>query len=200
MMVQADRRNSNKAEKKDELVEKLVHINRVAKTVKGGRNMSFAAVVVVGDQKGRVGYGSGKATEVPDAIVKATNEAKKNMVRIPLREGRTLHHDVSGRFGAGKVVLRTAPAGAVCRHSACHSAGTGVIAGGPMRAIFEVLGVQDVVAKSLGSNNPYNMIKATFNALTAINSPRMVAAKRGKKVGDIVSRRENTSKLEKEEA
>ena len=144
MMVQADRRNSNKAEKKDELVEKLVHINRVAKTVKGGRNMSFAAVVVVGDQKGRVGYGSGKATEVP--------------------------------------------------------AGTGVIAGGPMRAIFEVLGVQDVVAKSLGSNNPYNMIKATFNALTAINSPRMVAAKRGKKVGDIVSRRENTSKLEKEEA
>ena len=196
MMVQADRRNSNKAEKKDELVEKLVHINRVAKTVKGGhqmsfgagRNMSSAAVVVVGDQKGRVGYGSGKATEVPDAIVKATNEAKKNMVRIPLREGRTLHHDVSGRFGAGKVVLRTAPAG------------TGVIAGGPMRAIFEVLGVQDVVAKSLGSNNPYNMIKATFNALTAINSPRMVAAKRGKKVGDIVSRRENTSKLEKEEA
>ena len=162
MMVQADRRNSNKAEKKDELVEKLVHINRVAKTVKGGRNMSFAAVVVVGDQKGRVGYGSGKATEVPDAIVKATNEAKKNMVRIPLREGRTLHHDVSGRFGAGKVVLRTAPAG------------TGVIAGGPMRAIFEVL--------------------------EAINSPRMVAAKRGKKVGDIVSRRENTSKLEKEEA
>ena len=154
-MAQAvDRR---KAEKKDELVDKLVYINRVAKTVKGGRNMSFAAVVVVGDQKGRVGYGSGKATEVPDAIVKATNEAKKNMVRIPLREGRTLHHDVHGRFGAGKVILRTAPAG------------TGVIAGGPMRAIFEVLGVQDVVAKSLGSNNPYNMIKATFNALEAIN-------------------------------
>ena len=166
MAQTADRRN--KVEKKDELVEKLVHINRVAKTVKGGRNMSFAAVVVVGDQKGRVGYGSGKATEVPDAITKATNEAKKNMVRV----------------------LRTAPAG------------TGVIAGGPMRAIFEVLGVQDVVAKSLGSNNPYNMIKATFNALEAINSPRMVAAKRGKKVGDIVSRRENTAnaKLEKEEA
>ena len=159
--AQAADRRSNKNEKKDELVEKLVHINRVAKTVKGGRNMSFAAVVVVGDQKGRVGYGSGKATEVPDAITKATNEAKKNMVRIPLREGRTLHHDVAGRFGAGKVVLRTAPAG------------TGVIAGGPMRAIFEVLGVQDVVA-----------------------------AKRGKKVGDIVSRRENTAnaKLEKEEA
>ena len=143
--------------------------------------MSFAAIVVVGDQKGRVGYGTGKATEVPDAISKATNEAKKNMVRIPLREGRTLHHDIAGRFGAGKVYLRTAPAG------------TGVIAGGPLRAIFEVLGVQDVVAKSLGSNNPYNMIKATFNALEAINSPRMVAAKRGKKVGDIVSRRENTS-------
>ena len=178
-MTQAvDRR---KTEKKDELVEKLVHINRVAKTVKGGRNMSFAAIVVVGDQKGRVGYGTGKATEVPDAISKATNEAKKNMVRIPLREGRTLHHDIAGRFGAGKVYLRTAPAG------------TGVIAGGSLRAIFEVLGVQDVVAKSLGSNNPYNMIKATFNALEAINSPRMVAAKRGKKVGDIVSRRENTS-------
>lgn len=187
-MAQAvDRR---KTEKKEELVEKLVHINRVAKTVKGGRNMSFAAVVVVGDQKGRVGYGSGKAAEVPEAITKATNEAKKNMVRIPLREGRTLHHDVQGHFGAGKVVLRTAPAG------------TGVIAGGSMRAIFEVLGVQDVVAKSLGSNNPYNMIKATFDALQSINSPRMVAAKRGKKVGDIVSRRETAAgaKLEKEEA
>ncbi len=186
-MAQAvDRR---KTEKKEELVEKLVHINRVAKTVKGGRNMSFAAVVVVGDQKGRVGYGSGKAAEVPEAITKATNEAKKNMVRIPLREGRTLHHDVQGHFGAGKVVLRRAPAG------------TGVIAGVPMRAIFEVLGVQDVVAKSLGSNNPYNMIKATFDALQSINSPRMVAAKRGKKVGDIVSRRETAgAKAEKEEA
>ncbi len=181
MAQQAVDRRNNKTEKKVELVEKLVHINRVAKTVKGGRTMSFAAVVVVGDQKGRVGYGTGKATEVPDAITKATNEAKKNMVRIPLREGRTLHHDIAGRFGAGKVYLRTAPAG------------TGVIAGGPMRAIFEVLGVQDVVAKSMGSNNPYNMIKATFNALEAINSPRMVAAKRGKKVGDIVSRRENSS-------
>ncbi len=181
-MAQAmDRRNNKNDKKSEELVEKLVHINRVAKTVKGGRTMSFAAVVVVGDKKGKVGYGSGKASEVPEAIVKATNEAKKNMVRIPLREGRTLHHDVAGRFGAGKVYLRTAPAG------------TGVIAGGPMRAIFEVLGIQDVVAKSLGSNNPYNMIKATFNALESINSPRMVAAKRGKKVGDIVSRRENTA-------
>lgn len=185
-----DRRN--KADKKvsEELVEKLVHVNRVAKTVKGGRTMSFAAIVVVGDKKGRVGYGSGKATEVPDAIVKATNEAKRNMVRIPLREGRTLHHDIHGRFGAGKVVLRTAPSG------------TGIIAGGPMRAIFEVLGVQDIVAKSMGTNNPYNMIKATFDALQGINSPRMVAAKRGKKVGDIVSRREGTagSKLSVEEA
>lgn len=181
-------RQNNKKEKTEELVEKLVHVNRVAKTVKGGRTMSFAAVVVVGDGKGRVGFGSGKAAEVPEAVVKATNEAKKNMVRIPLREGRTLHHDVSGRYGAGKVILRTAPAG------------TGVIAGGPMRSVFEVLGVQDVVAKSLGSNNPYNMIKATFAALQSINSPRMVAAKRGKKVGDIVSRRENNSKLSAEEA
>jgi len=189
-MAQSLERHNNKAEKKEELVEKLVFVNRVAKTVKGGRTMSFAALVVVGDQKGRIGFGSGKAAEVPEAIVKATNEAKKNMVRVPLREGRTLHHDIAGRFGAGKVVLRTAPAG------------TGVIAGGPMRAVFEVLGVQDVVAKSLGSNNPYNMIKATMAALRSINSPRMVAAKRGKKVGDIVSRRENTSnaKTDKEEA
>ena len=185
------RKDEAKVEKvQEEFVDKLVHVNRVAKTVKGGRRMAFAALVVVGDQKGRIGFGSGKAAEVPEAIVKATNEAKKNMVRIPLREGRTLHHDITGRFGAGKVVLRSAPAG------------TGVIAGGPMRAVFEVLGVQDVVAKSLGSNNPYNMIKATFVALQSINSPRMVAAKRGKKVGDIVSRRENTSnvKMEKEEA
>jgi small subunit ribosomal protein S5 len=187
-MAQSLERHNNKAEKKEELVEKLVFVNRVAKTVKGGRTMSFAALVVVGDQKGRIGFGSGKAAEVPEAIVKATNEAKKNMVRIPLREGRTLHHDIAGRFGAGKVVLRTAPAG------------TGVIAGGPMRAVFEVLGVQDVVAKSLGSNNPYNMIKATFDALKGINSPRMVAAKRGKKVGDIVSRREGMAKEVKEEA
>ena len=185
MIQSVDRR---KAEKKtEELAEKLVHVNRVAKTVKGGRTMSFAAVVVVGDKKGRVGFGSGKAAEVPEAIVKATNEAKKNMVRIPLREGRTLHHDICGRFGAGNVILRTAPSG------------TGIIAGGPMRAVFEVLGIQDVVAKSLGSNNPYNMIKATFNALESINSPRMIAAKRGKKVGDIVSRRENSSKAAAEE-
>ena len=174
MMVQADRRNSNKAEKKDELVEKLVHINRVAKTVKGGRNMSFAAVVVVGDQKGRVGYGSGKATEVPDAIVKATNEAKKNMVRIPLREGRTLHHDVSGRFGAGKVVLRTAPAG------------TGVIAGGPVRAVLECAGIKDIRTKSLRSNNPINVTAATFAGLCGLTDAESVAAKRGKTVAEIL--------------
>ena len=182
----------HKTEKKpaEELVEKLVHVNRVAKTVKGGRTMSFAAIVVVGDKKGRVGFGNGKAAEVPEAIVKATNEAKRTMVRIPLREGRTLHHDIHGRYGAGKVVLRTAPSG------------TGIIAGGPMRAVFEVLGIKDVVAKSLGSNNPYNMIKATFQALQGINSPRAVATKRGKKVGDIVSRRENTAnaKISIEEA
>ena len=171
-MAQAvDRR---KAEKKEELVERLVHINRVAKTVKGGRNMSFAAVVVVGDQKGRVGFGSGKATEVPDAITKATNEAKKNMVRIPLREGRTLHHDVAGRFGAGKVVLRTAPAG------------TGVIAGGPMRAIFDVMGIRNIVAKSHGSSNPYNMVRATLDALSKLRSPSEIAAKRGKTVEELI--------------
>lgn len=171
-MAQAvDRR---KTEKKEELVEKLVHINRVAKTVKGGRNMSFAAVVVVGDQKGRVGYGSGKAAEVPEAITKATNEAKKNMVRIPLREGRTLHHDVQGHFGAGKVVLRTAPAG------------TGVIAGGPMRAIFDVMGIRNIVAKSHGSSNPYNMVRATLDALSKLRSPSEIAAKRGKTVEELI--------------
>jgi len=161
----------------DELVDKLVHINRVAKTVKGGRNFQFAALVIVGDQKGRVGFGQGKAREVPEAIRKATDEAKKNMIRVPLREGRTLHHDVRGRHGAGKVVLRAAPPG------------TGVIAGGPMRAVLETLGVGDVVAKSLGTSNPYNMIRATFEALKAQASPRSVAARRGLKVGDLVARR-----------
>src|SRR5690606_36112818 len=149
------------AEKGDsEFVDKLVYINRVAKVVKGGRRFAFAALVVAGDQKGRVGYGHGKAREVPEAIRKATEAAKRNMVRVPLREGRTLHHDVDGRFGAGRVVLRSAPAG------------TGIIAGGPMRAVFETLGVQDVVTKSIGTSNPYNMIKATFEALKAVSSPR----------------------------
>ncbi len=164
-------------DEQSDLVDKLVNINRVAKVVKGGRRFGFAALVVVGDTKGRVGYGAGKAREVPEAIRKATEKAKGNMIRVPLREGRTLHHDVRGRFGAGKVVVRAAPPG------------TGIIAGGPMRAVFETLGVQDVVAKSVGSPNPHNMVKATFDALAHLNSPRMVATRRGKKVGDIVGRR-----------
>ncbi|WP_373086733.1 30S ribosomal protein S5 [Sneathiella sp.] len=168
-----------------EFVDKLVYINRVAKVVKGGRRFGFAALVVAGDQKGRVGYGHGKAREVPEAIRKATEAAKRNMVRVPLREGRTLHHDVQGRFGAGRVVLRSAPAG------------TGIIAGGPMRAVFETLGVQDVVTKSIGTSNPYNMVKATFEALKVMSSPRMVAAKRGKKVSDIIGRRSADAVKEK---
>ncbi len=164
-----------------EFVDKLVHINRVAKVVKGGRRFAFAALVVVGDAKGRVGYGSGKAREVPEAIRKATEQAKRNMVKIALREGRTLHHDSFGRFGAGRVVLRAAPAG------------TGIIAGGPMRAVFETMGVQDVVAKCLGTSNPHNMIKATFAALVNLASPRSVAAKRGKKVGEIIGRRDGAA-------
>lgn len=161
----------------DDLLDKLVHINRVAKVVKGGRRFSFGALVVVGDGRGRVGYGTGKAREVPEAIRKATDQAKRSMVQIPLREGRTLHHDVKGRYGAGKVILRAAPPG------------TGIIAGGPMRAVFETMGVQDVVAKSLGSANPHNMVKATFQALQSCASPRSVASRRGKKVSEIVSRR-----------
>ena len=164
-----------------EFVDKLVHINRVAKVVKGGRRFAFAALVVVGDAKGRVGCGSGKAREVPEAIRKATEQAKRNMVKIALREGRTLHHDAYGRFGAGRVILRAAPAG------------TGIIAGGPMRAVFETMGVQDVVAKCLGTSNPHNMIKATFAALVNLASPRLVAAKRGKKVGEIIGRRDGAA-------
>ena len=160
----------------EELIEKLVHINRVSKTVKGGKRFGFAALVVVGDGKGRVGFGHGKAREVPEAITKATASAKKTMVRIPLKEGRTLHHDGKGRFGAGKVNLRSAPAG------------TGIIAGGPMRAVFESLGVADVVTKSVGSSNPYNMIRATFDALTDQTSPKSVAQRRGKKIADLLGR------------
>src|SRR5215467_825084 len=159
-------RREEREERDSEFVDKLVHINRVAKVVKGGRRFGFAALVVVGDQRGRVGYGHGKAREVPEAIRKATDEAKKTMIRVPLRESRTLHHDGAGRHGAGKVMLRAAPAG------------TGVIAGGPMRAVLETLGVQDVVAKSVGSSNPYNMIRATFDALKGQSSPRQVANKR----------------------
>jgi len=157
-----------------EFQDRLVAINRVSKTVKGGKRFGFAALVVVGDQKGRVGYGKGKAREVPEAIRKATEQAKRQMIRVPLREGRTLHHDIYGRHGAGKVVLRAAPAG------------TGIIAGGPMRAVFEMLGIHDVVAKSLGSQNPYNMIRATIDGLQQEMSPRMVAQRRGKKVSDIL--------------
>ena len=165
----------------DELIDKLVHINRVSKVIKGGRRFSFGALVVVGDGRGRVGYGMGKAREVPEAIRKATEKAKRNMIRIPLREGRTLHHDIRGRFGAGRVFLRTAPPG------------TGIIAGGPMRAVFETMGVQDVVAKSIGTANPHNMVKATFEALRNCVSPRGVAARRGKKIGEIVARRGDQS-------
>ena len=162
----------------DDLIDKLVTINRVAKVVKGGRRFAFAALVVVGDQKGRVGYGAGKAREVPEAIRKATDRAKRTMIRVPMKEGRTLHHDVEGHFGAGSVVLRSA------------AAGTGIIAGGPMRAVFETLGIGDVVAKSLGSRNPHNMVKATFAALTRCASPRTVAARRGKKVNDLLGKRD----------
>ncbi len=164
-------------EQDSEFVDRLVHINRVAKVVKGGRRFAFAALVVVGDQKGRVGFGHGKAREVPEAIRKATEAAKREMIRVPLREGRTLHHDVAGRHGAGKVYLRSAPAG------------TGIIAGGPMRAVFETLGINDIVAKSQGSANPYNMVRATFDALKRVDSPRSVAQRRGLKVSEIQARR-----------
>ena len=171
-------------DEENELKDKLVTINRVAKVVKGGRRFAFAAIVVVGDQRGRVGHGSGKAREVPEAIRKATDAAKRGLIRVPLRDGRTLHHDVKGRFGAGKVTLRAAPAG------------TGIIAGGPMRAVFETLGIKDIVAKSVGTSNPHNMIKATFVALEKLNSPRMVATRRGKKVGDLLGRRDGDQSAE----
>jgi small subunit ribosomal protein S5 len=170
-----------------ELTDRLVSVNRVAKVVKGGRRFGFSALVVVGDGKGRVGYGSGKAREVPEAVRKATEQAKRGMVRIPLRQGRTLHHDVIGHFGAGHVLLRSAPPG------------TGIIAGGPMRAVCEALGIHDVVGKSLGSANPHNMVKATFVALGAMMSPRSVAAKRGKKVSDILGRRDSAEGAAKAE-
>ena len=171
-----DDRRGGGEEGGEELVEKLVHINRVSKTVKGGKRFGFAALVVVGDGKGRAGFGHGKAREVPEAISKATAAAKKAMVRVPLREGRTLHHDGMGHFGAGRVYVRSAPQG------------TGIIAGGPMRAVFESLGVHDVVTKSVGTNNPYNMIRATFEALTEQTSPKSVAQRRGKKIADLLGR------------
>src|SRR6188508_3775373 len=173
-----ERRDRDDRERDSEFIDKLVHINRVAKVVKGGKRFGFAALVIVGDQKGRVGFGHGKAREVPEAIRKATEAARRNLIRVPLREGRTLHHDVFGRHGAGKVFLRAAPPG------------TGIIAGGPMRAVFESLGMQDVVAKSLGSSNPYNMVRATFDALKHQDSPRSVAGRRGLKVSVLQGRRQ----------
>ena len=169
-----DDRRRDESEETPEFADRLVAINRVSKTVKGGKRFGFAALVVVGDQRGRVGFGKGKAKEVPEAIRKATEQAKRGLIRVPLRDGRTLHHDIEGRHGAGKVVMRTAVPG------------TGIIAGGPMRAVFEMLGVQDVVAKSLGSQNPYNMIRATIDGLKAEASPRSVASRRGKKVAEIL--------------
>ncbi len=173
-----DRRDNRRDDGDSDLFDKLVGINRVAKVVKGGRRFGFAALVVVGDGRGRVGFGTGKAREVPEAIRKATDQAKRELIRVPLREGRTLHHDVEGHYGAGRVVLRAAPPG------------TGIIAGGPMRAVFETLGVQDVVTKSVGTSNPHNMVRATFDALQRIQSPRAVAAKRGKKVSELSGRRD----------
>jgi len=183
-MARNDKQDKKNNKEDNELVDKLVGINRVAKVVKGGRRFGFAALVVVGDARGKVGFGTGKAKEVPEAIRKATDDAKKNMVRVPLKDGRTLHHDMKGHYGAGKVVLRSAPSG------------TGIIAGGPMRAVFETLGVQDVVAKSIGTSNPHNMIKATFDAFSSMHSPRNVANKRGKKVAEIFG---NNPKANEEE-
>jgi small subunit ribosomal protein S5 len=186
-MARDDKRGGGRRNQRDEnpeFTDRLVAINRVSKTVKGGKRFGFAALVVVGDQKGRVGFGKGKAKEVPEAIRKATEQAKRQMIRVQLREGRTLHHDMQGRHGAGKVVMRTAPEG------------TGIIAGGPMRAVFEMLGVKDVVAKSIGSQNPYNMIRATMDGLLKESSPRSVAQRRGKKVADILPKRDEAPEAE----
>ena len=161
-------------ENKD-FIERLITINRVAKVVKGGRRFGFAAIMIVGDNKGKVGYGTGKAKEVPEAVRKATEDAKTKMIRVHLKDNRTLHHDIVGRFGAGKVILRAA------------DPGTGIIAGGPLRALFESLGIKDIVAKSTGSSNPHNMIKATFDAFTKSESPKSAAAKRSKKISEIIS-------------
>ncbi len=172
------RKDRDQAQEGPELQERLVAVNRVAKVVKGGRRFGFAALMVVGDEKGQVGFGTGKAKEVPDAIQKATEDAKRNMMRVPLREGRTIHHDITGRYGAGRVTLRSAPPG------------TGIIGGGPMRAVFEALGIQDIVSKSNGTANPHNMVRATLEALKNIQSPKQIAARRGKKVGDVIANRE----------
>lgn len=184
-MARAERKREERDRDEIELSERLVAVNRVAKVVKGGRRFGFAALVVVGDGRGRVGHGHAKAREVPDAIRKATEQARRCMIRVPLRDGRTIHHDVAGRYGAGRVYLRSAPQG------------TGIIAGGPLRAIFEAIGIQDVVAKAIGSNNPYNMVHATFEAFKDMQSPRLVAARRSKKVSEIISNREVGSKADK---
>ena len=160
-----------------EIVERLISINKVSKTVKGGKNLSFAALVVVGDKNGKVGFGKGNATEVSDAKNKAFEAAKKAMTKIALKEGRTIHHDIFGKFCSAKVYLRSAPAG------------TGVIAGGPMRAVFECAGIHDIVAKSVGTSNPYNMVGATFSALKALTSPKIIAEKRSKEISEIIKRR-----------
>jgi small subunit ribosomal protein S5 len=165
-------------EEQQQFIEKLISVRRVTKVVKGGKTLRFSALVVVGDGKGQVGYGTGKAREVPDAVKKASSQARRDMVRVPLREGRTLHHDITFAVGAGRVLVRSAVVG------------TGVIAGGPMRAIFEALGIQDVVAKSLGSSNYHNVVRATFGALNAIASPRSIATRLGLKVNDIIDRRD----------
>jgi small subunit ribosomal protein S5 len=177
-----EERSFGQGHEQSDQIDKLVAINRVAKVVKGGRRFGFASLVIVGDGKGKVGFGKGKAKEVMESKQKASKDAKKNMIRIPLREGRTLHHDVKGHFGSGRVILRAAPPG------------TGIIAGGPMRAIFEALGVQDVVAKSVGTSNPYNMVRATFEALLSIQSPRVIANRRSKKISEIVGQREAEAK------
>jgi small subunit ribosomal protein S5 len=174
----AQRKDRDQEQDGPEMLERLVAVNRVAKVVKGGRRFGFAALMVIGDGKGQVGFGTGKAKEVPDAIRKATDDAKRNMIRVPLREGRTIHHDITGRYGAGKVTLRAAPSG------------TGIIGGGPMRAVFEALGIQDIVSKSNGTANPHNMVRATLEALKNIQSPRQIASRRGKKVGDVIANRE----------
>tara|TARA_B100001250_G_scaffold349815_1_gene321229 strand:- start:4865 stop:5383 length:519 start_codon:yes stop_codon:yes gene_type:complete len=168
----------NEIKDKSEFKEKLVAINRITKVVKGGRRFGFAALVVVGNQKGQIGIGQGKSKQVPDAIKKATEVAKRNQVKIPLKEGRTLHHDVKGKNGSGKIFMRSAPAG------------TGIIAGGPVRAVCEVLGIQDVVAKSLGSANPHNVLKACIKGLRSQSSPKILSTIRGKKISDIVLKRE----------
>lgn len=187
-MARPDRNNKREEREEVEYNERLVAVNRVAKVVKGGRRFGFAALVVVGDGRGRIGHGHAKAREVPDAIKKATEQAKRSMVRVALREGRTIHHDVVGRYGAGCVHLRTAPPG------------TGIIAGGPLRAVFEAIGIQDIVAKAVGSNNPYNMVNAAFEAFKIMESPRSVASRRGKKVSDIVANRDVAMKGKAAEA